>query len=270
MLFKPLVSILINNYNKEKYCLRAIKSILNQNYRNIEIIFFDDFSSDNSLKNIENIYRKNPKKIKIIKNKLRSKIYSYNQLNGIYVSLKKCKGEIICILDSDDFFKKNKVKEIVNYFKEYSEDDIVCDFPIYFYNKYNQIKSNESYFFRNFKWSKFPPTSCISFRKKKISQIIKKISIKKFNELWFDFRIITFFSYKERKFNILKKHLTYYSQDTENFDKRYKKFFNKLWWRRRYQAFQFLKYLDIKKFNKNIINSDYALTSLINKILKLN
>ena len=135
MLFKPLVSILINNYNKEKYCLRAIKSILNQNYRNIEIIFFDDFSSDNLLKNIENIYRKNPKKIKIIKNKLRSKIYSYNQLNGIYVSLKKCKGEIICILDSDDFFKKNKVKEIVNYFKEYSEDDIVCDFPIYFYNK---------------------------------------------------------------------------------------------------------------------------------------
>ena len=67
MLFKPLVSILINNYNKEKYCLRAIKSILNQNYKNIEIIFFDDCSSDNSLINIKKICRKNSKKIRIIK-----------------------------------------------------------------------------------------------------------------------------------------------------------------------------------------------------------
>lgn len=267
---QPLVSILINNYNKQNYCKQALKSAINQNYKNIEVIFYDDNSNDNSLKNIIELKNKSKGKVKIIKNKTRGKIYSFNQMNGIIKSVDKSKGQIICLMDSDDFFKKNKVKEIVNYFKKYSEDDIVCDFPIYFYNKYNQIKSNESYFFRNFKWSKFPPTSCISFRKKKISQIIKKISIKKFNELWFDFRIITFFSYKERKFNILKKHLTYYSQDTENFDKRYKKFFNKLWWRRRYQAFQFLKYLDIKKFNKNIINSDYALTSLINKILKLN
>ena len=270
MLFKPLVSILINNYNKEKYCLRAIKSILNQNYNNIEIIFFDDFSSDNSLINIEKICRKNSKKIRIIKNKLRGKIYSFNQLNGIYTSLKKCNGEIICVLDSDDFYKKNKVKKIVNYFMKYKEKDIVCDFPIYFYDKNNQIKSNENYFLRRYKWSKFPPTSCISFRKKNINKIIKKISVKKFNELWFDFRIINYFSYKEKKFNILKNHLTYYSQTTENFDKRYKKFLNKLWWKRRYQAFQFLKYLDKKKFNKNIINFDYVLTSLVNKLLKLN
>ena len=270
MLFKPLVSILINNYNKEKYCLRAIKSILNQNYNNIEIIFFDDFSSDNSLINIEKICRKNSKKIRIIKNKLRGKIYSFNQLNGIYTSLKKCNGEIICVLDSDDFFKKNKVKEIVKYFKKYSERDILNDLPVYFYHKNNQIKSNENYFFRSYKWPKFPPTSCISFRKKKITQIIKKISVKKFNELWFDFRIMTYFSYKEKKFNILKKHLTYYSQDSENFDKRYKKLLNKLWWKRRYQAFQFLKYLDKKKFLKNSNNVDYMITSIVNKFFNLN
>ena len=270
MSFKPLVSILVNNYNKEKYCLRAIKSTLNQSYKNIEIIFFDDCSSDNSLKYIENTYRKNLKKVKIVKNKLRGKIYSYNQLNGIHTSLKKCNGEIVCILDSDDFFKKNKVKEIVNYFKKYKQNDIVSDLPIYFYHKNNQVKSNKNYFFRTHKWSKFPPTSCISFRKKRIIEIIKKISIKKFNELWFDFRIMTYFSYKEKKFNILKKHLTYYSQDSENFDKRYKKLLNKLWWKRRYQAFQFLKYLDKKKLIKDLGNFDYMITSIVNRFFKLN
>ena len=47
---QPLVSILINNYNKQKYCAQALKSAINQNYKKVEIIFFDDCSDDNSLK----------------------------------------------------------------------------------------------------------------------------------------------------------------------------------------------------------------------------
>ena len=67
----PLVSVLINNYNKEKFCKKAVNSILNQNYDNIEIIFYDDYSEDHSLDRIKEI----KKKIKIIKNKSRQKIY---------------------------------------------------------------------------------------------------------------------------------------------------------------------------------------------------
>ena len=48
------------------------------------------------------------KEIKIIKNKVRGKYGSYNQMNGYYRAFKKSKGEIIFLLDSDDFFKKNK------------------------------------------------------------------------------------------------------------------------------------------------------------------
>ena len=81
---------------------------------------------------------------------------------------------------------------------------------------------------------------------------------------------MTYFSYKEKKFNILKRHLTYYSQDSENFDKRYKKLLNKLWWKRRYQAFQFLKYLDKKKLIKNLVSFDYMITSIVNRFFKLN
>ena len=114
MLSKPLVSVLINNYNKEKYCNRAVRSIINQTYKNIEIIFFDDGSSDNSVKNIKRSFRKNLKKINIIENKLRGKIFSFNQINAINVSIKKSKGELICILDSDDFYKKIKLKMLLN------------------------------------------------------------------------------------------------------------------------------------------------------------
>ena len=109
MRLKPLVTVLINNYNKEKFCSRAIKSVLDQSYKKIEIIFFDDGSQDASLEKI-NQYRK---KIKVIKNLKRGKIFSYNQLSAIRRSLNKSKGNIICILDSDDFFEKKKVGKIV-------------------------------------------------------------------------------------------------------------------------------------------------------------
>ena len=46
MLKKPLVSLLIASYNKEKFVKRCLKSCLNQSYKNIEIIFFDDASTD--------------------------------------------------------------------------------------------------------------------------------------------------------------------------------------------------------------------------------
>ena len=57
-----LVSILIINYNNAKYIDRAIKSCLNQTYKNIEILIFDDISKDNSKKKI--LKYKNNKKIK--------------------------------------------------------------------------------------------------------------------------------------------------------------------------------------------------------------
>ena len=51
----PLVSVLINNYNKEKFCFKAVKSVLKQSYHKVEIIFFDDFSEDQSLSKIKKI-----------------------------------------------------------------------------------------------------------------------------------------------------------------------------------------------------------------------
>ena len=129
---QPLVSILINNYNKQNYCKQALKSAINQNYKNIEIIFYDDNSSDNSLKNIIELTNKSKDKIKIIKNSTRGKIYSFNQMNGIIKSVDKSKGQIICLMDSDDFFKKNKVKKIVNFFSNNPKQEILFDRPSFY------------------------------------------------------------------------------------------------------------------------------------------
>ena len=106
-----LASILINNYNNQKFLKKSIFSCLNQTYKNLEIIIFDDNSTDNSLKIL-----------KKIKNS-------------------KSKGEIIFLLDSDDYFLKNKVELIVDLFKQEKNLNFVQDNPIYFYPSKNlQIK----------------------------------------------------------------------------------------------------------------------------------
>ena len=104
-----LISILITNYNKEHFLKRCLDSVSKQNFKNYEIIMFDDCSNDGSLKIAEK-YRK----IKIIRNKKRSnKSPPLNQINGLIKAFKQSKGEIICLLDGDDCFKKNKLKRFL-------------------------------------------------------------------------------------------------------------------------------------------------------------
>ena len=59
------ISVLITNYNKSKFLKNSLKSVLNQKYKNFEVIIFDDVSTDNSVKIIKKF-----KKIKLIINKL--------------------------------------------------------------------------------------------------------------------------------------------------------------------------------------------------------
>jgi len=264
---KPLVSILINNYNKKYFCVKALRSAINQSYKNTEIIFFDDNSSDLSLKRVYKLKKKlKIKNLEVIENKRRGHVFSFNQMEGIKKSLKKSKGQIVCLMDSDDFFKKNKVKKIVRHFKKNQSDEILFDNPIFYYERKNKKKSNENYIFRENKWPKFPPTSCVSFKKKSLINALNKIYIKKYEELWFDFRIATYFAIKKKQFNFINEHLTYYRQNLSNFDKKYKKYLNLEWWRRRNQAFEFLNFLDKTSYKKNIYSFDFIITKIINKI----
>ncbi len=263
---KPLVSILINNFNKENFCEKAVNSALDQDYKRTEIIFYDDKSSDLSLNKINSLKRKKKNKIlKIIQNKKRGAVSSFNQIIGIKRSLKKSKGQIVCLLDSDDWFKKNKIKEVVNFFINNKEQDILFDKPLFFFNKGEIKKFNTQYGKRKDKWPRFPPTSCISFRKKHLDTIIKKVSSNDHPDLWIDFRLASFFAIKKKQFNLLNNHLTFYRQSETSFDKRYRKFLSVSWWRRRKQAFDFINQID-KKNIKNYKTFDYFFTRFINQL----
>ena len=97
------VSIILPNYNSAKYIISTLKSVINQSYKNWELIIVDD-CSDKITKKILSRY-KDIKKIKIIwlkKNKGAG--YCRN------LAIKKSKSDYLAFIDSDDLWEKNKLK----------------------------------------------------------------------------------------------------------------------------------------------------------------
>lgn len=104
-----LVSVIIPAYNHEKYIKDAINSVLNQTYKNIEVIVEDDCSTDNTAKEIKKIKDKRLKAIFSKKNK--GPVRTMNHLMSL------CKGDYIAILGSDDIWYPEKLEKQLKYFK---------------------------------------------------------------------------------------------------------------------------------------------------------
>ena len=264
---KPLVSILVASYNKEKYVKRCIKSCKSQTYNNIEVIFYDDGSKDNSYEIAKKI-----KGIKVFKNRNRKnlgKFNTYYQINNYNKAFLKSKGKYILLLDSDDFFKKNKVKEIVNYFSKNKNCNIVFDLPIYYYSKNKQIYLKNIIKNKNKKdiWPSFPIAgSCISFHRKFYKKYSNIINAKKFSMLTLDFRLAAISNSILNDFRLLDKNLTFYFQDKKG--ESYSNFmkYRKNWWLRRKQAHDFMRKINKKSKISLRTKSDYLVTNLLKKI----
>jgi len=113
----PLISILVPVYNKENYLKESINSLLNQAYPYIEILIYDDSSTDDSIKIIES-FKDN--RIFLYKGSLNKGVrYGRDFL------LKKAKGEFISFFDADDICHKNKYIVILNKFKKNQNIDII-------------------------------------------------------------------------------------------------------------------------------------------------
>ena len=113
----PLVSILMNCHNGEKYLSESIKSVLSQTYKNWELIFFDNLSTDNS-KNVLIKFR--DKRIKYYKSRKFLRLYQARN-----EAIKKTKGKYICFLDTDDIWKKNKINTQVNFMEKNNNYNII-------------------------------------------------------------------------------------------------------------------------------------------------
>jgi glycosyltransferase involved in cell wall biosynthesis len=106
-----LVSVVVNCYNGEKYLNQCIESILNQTYKNIELIFWDNQSRDKS-KNIIQSY--DDSRIKYFYAKNYTTLYEARNL-----ALKECKGDFINFLDVDDYYLNDKIaKQILHFDNE--------------------------------------------------------------------------------------------------------------------------------------------------------
>lgn len=115
----PLVSVLIPCYNAELYVEQAVRSILDQSYKNLEIIVINDCSTDNTGLILEKLaaedsrikYIINPKNLKLI-----------DTLNK---GLLLCTGKYIARMDADDISHKNRIKIQVNFLELHPEISIV-------------------------------------------------------------------------------------------------------------------------------------------------
>ena len=160
-------------------------------------VIYSEIKENNKNKIIKKIQTEN----------LNFKFNSFNQLDTYIYAYKKSKGKILCFLDSDDFYKKNKVEEIVDFFSNNKNKNIVFDKPVIFYNHNKNYNSNEynNKKNRNSLWPKFPPQSCISIKKIFFKKMIKEISQKKFELLALDFKIAILSKCIFNDFNIINK-----------------------------------------------------------------
>ena len=97
---KYLISVIIPVYNTEKFLVKCLDSVINQTFKDLEIICINDGSPDNSLQILEE-YKKKDERIKIIDQNNQGVSVARN--NGI----ENANGEYIFFLDSDDYIDKN-------------------------------------------------------------------------------------------------------------------------------------------------------------------
>ena len=250
----PLVSILIANFNNKNLLKRAIISCKKQSYPNKEIIVFDDLSDDGSQRILKKI-----KNIKVILNKKKFGIPYIDAMSAYIKMFKISKGKYIFLLDSDDYYKQNKLFEVLKIFK---------DNKIKFIQDLTLIKSKNNFFLKrkNFFLSRFPYFSSLSslsvernFFKDFITFDQNK---KKFINVWLDFRLCAYAFYKKKNFYFLKKNLTIYDQSLIGNESKKYTFLSSSWIKRRYYSHLYVNHLLNKKF---FFSLDFFVSKIINR-----
>lgn len=113
------ISIIMPIYNAEKFLKKSISSILNQTYKDFELILVNDSSTDNSLAICEN-YTKKDKRLRIINQKNSGVVLA--RRNGIKISI----GKYIIFVDADDWLELAFVEKLYREIKRTQSDICVC------------------------------------------------------------------------------------------------------------------------------------------------
>ena len=247
-----IFSIIINTHNQHKTIIKCIKSCLNQNFnKRYEIIIVD--TSD---KNLE-------KKIKLLKskkiiykhyNKNFSNIPEINQIKKIYYASKIAKGKWFCLLDGDDYFKKNKLEYIYNTInlkkKIIIQDKISSSNSLLKYNNiYKKLISL---------WPEIYGTSFLSGNINLLRKFFLSINLNHWNMLAID-ALLILYGIKKKKFYNINKILTVKKITLNSVSYQYN-FCSKKYWLRRSQQIKYWEIINKKK----IYNLDKIICKLFN------
>ena len=145
---KPFFSIIMPVYNTEKYLDKSINSILNQTFRDFELILIDDCSLDKSYMICENYINKD-NRIKLLKNNInlgvaKSRNRALNNISGIYLTF----------VDSDDYIEVNLLEEVYKFLMNQEVDFLKYSCKEEYVNEkdevvYSKICQVDNYFFHD-------------------------------------------------------------------------------------------------------------------------
>ena len=174
-------------------------------------------------------------------------------------------GEIICLLDADDYFLDNKVEKLRNLFSENKNINVIFDVPKKLVNEkiidYKFKKKLLKYI-----WPTIYPTSCISLRRNFMQECINDGVFENYNLLEIDFRINVLARNIRKNYKIINSEITIYRQVDDSIMSNIKKY-SKKWWIKRKEAHEFMKNFFIKNQLVYENKFDYYLTDKISKFL---
>jgi glycosyltransferase involved in cell wall biosynthesis len=255
---KPLVSIIMNCLNGEEFLKFSIKSVIEQNYKNWELIFWDNKSTDSSLKILKSF---KDKRIRCFCSKKRTVLYdARNQ------ALRRAKGKFIAFLDVDDFWVKDKLSKQIPKFKNKQVGLVYSNFY-----KYYDLNRKKEIAFKN----KLPKGNVTKYIIKNyqigiLTVILRKSFLIKKNvfdfkyDLLSDYDFILNFSLKHN-FDCIDKPLAFYRIHNNQLQKR--KMIS--------QAAQFCNWFKkenikkkFKKYDLSTINKKYDYYNLVKELDK--
>ena len=235
----PLVSVIVNCFNGQRYLENCILSIKKQTYKNLEIIFWDNKSTDNSKYIFD-----------LLKDK-RFRYFSAKKFTNLYearnLALKKTTGKFITFIDVDDEWYPNKIEKQLQIFKKNSQIDVV----------FSNLEKNKSLFIFKFKKKffkylpeyisvedllKFYSVSCSSLALRRSKFNIKKNIFNSKIYMLSDFDFIMRYSLNKNIYCI-NEPLVFYREHKDQLSR--KNFI--------IQANQFIKWYNSVKKNKNFI-----------------
>lgn len=118
---KDLISVIVPVYNVEKYLDRCLKSILNQTYKNLEIILVDDGSKDSS-GHICDEYAKKDNRVRVVHKKNGGLSSARN------AGLRVATGKFVGFIDSDDDIELDMYEKMLNIMQKYDVDFVMADY----------------------------------------------------------------------------------------------------------------------------------------------